>query len=181
MQRQGRSLSHYLRTPQSRPAICEIGNVFPDKIGTGKDPDATFDMAVNYLTTERPALLFLHVDLLDHAGHTEGWESQAYAAEFQHTNELLGKLMERLKKAGMLDSTVVFVSADHGGVGKRHGGNSMTEIEIPWLVSGPGIAHGREIQAPINTFDTAATIAEIYGLKPPACWIGRPVVEAFVS
>jgi predicted AlkP superfamily pyrophosphatase or phosphodiesterase len=159
------------------PFIAEVG--LPDKIGTAKGPDATFDIAVDYLTTEHPALLFLHVDLLDHAGHTEGWESPTYAAEFQHTDELLGKLMARLKEAKMLDSTVVFISADHGGVGKRHGGNSMTEIEIPWLVSGPGIAKGREITAPINTFDTAATIAKIYGLKPPACWIGRSVVEAF--
>jgi hypothetical protein len=38
---------------------------------------------------------------------------------------------------------------------------------------------GREITVPVNTFDTAATIVRIYGLKPSACWIGRPVVEAF--
>jgi arylsulfatase A-like enzyme len=44
--------------------------------------------------------------------------------------------MARLKEAKMLDSTVVLISADHGGVGNRHGGDSMTEIEIPWLVSG---------------------------------------------
>ncbi|HEY3742918.1 MAG TPA: alkaline phosphatase [Bryobacteraceae bacterium] len=159
------------------PFIAEAG--VPDKIGTAKGPDATFDMAVDYLTTERPALLFLHVDLLDHAGHTEGWESASYAAEFVHTDELVGRLMARLKEAKMADSTVVIISADHGGVGKRHGGNSMTEIEIPWLARGPGIARGREITAPINTFDTAATIAKIYNLKAPECWIGRAVVEAF--
>lgn len=29
------------------------------------------------------------------------------------------------------------------------------------------------------TFDTAATIAYIFGLKTPQVWIGRPVEEAF--
>jgi len=41
------------------------------------------------------------------------------------------------------------------------------------------VAKRREITVPVNTFDTAATIAKIYGLKPSPCWIGRPVVEAF--
>ena len=49
--------------------------------------------------------------------HTEGWESPVYAAEFQHTDELLGKLIARLTAAKMFDSTVVFIGADHGGVG----------------------------------------------------------------
>jgi len=31
----------------------------------------------------------------------------------------------------------------------------------------------------VNTYDTAATIARVFGLKPPACWIARPVSEAF--
>ena len=79
----------------------------------------------------------------------------------------------------MLKATVVLISADHGGIGKRHGGNSMTEIEIPWMIRGPGVAAGRELTVPINTFDTASTIAEIFGLHQPACWIGRPVHEAF--
>jgi arylsulfatase A-like enzyme len=55
----------------------------------------------------------------------------------------------------------------------------LAEIEIPWILTGPGVAAGREIQTPINTYDTAATIAFIFGLKPPAVWVGRPVYEAF--
>jgi hypothetical protein len=34
---------------------------------------------------------------------------------------------------------------------------------------GPGIAPGKEITAPVNTYDTAATLAYIFGLKPPDC------------
>ena len=116
---------------------------------------------------------------MDHAGHTEGFESPAYDEALLHCDQLLGQLMENLRDAGMLPSTVVLISADHGGIGKRHGGNSMTEIEIPWMIHGPGVAAGKELTGPINTFDTASTIAEIFGVPQPACWIGRPVREAF--
>jgi predicted AlkP superfamily pyrophosphatase or phosphodiesterase len=151
----------------------------PDKIGMGKGADATFAMAMEYLTSERPALMFLHLDLMDHAGHTEGFESPAYAQALAHCDDLLGEMMRRLRESGMLASTIVLISSDHGGIGKRHGGSSMTELEIPWMIRGPGVAVGREIAEPIDTFDTASTIAFIYGLKQPACWIGRPVLAAF--
>jgi hypothetical protein len=30
----------------------------------------------------------------------------------------------------------------------------------------------------VNTYDTAATVALLFGLEPPSCWIARPVREA---
>jgi hypothetical protein len=69
----------------------------------------------------------------------------------------------------------------HGGKDKGHGGPTMGEIEIPWIISGPGVLAGREIRSYVNTYDTAATIAHIFGLKTPSCWIGKPVLEAFKS
>ncbi len=159
------------------PFIVETG--VPDKIGIGKGADATFAMAVEYLISARPALMFLHLDLMDHAGHTEGFESPVYARALAHCDDILGEMMMRLRASGMLASTMVLISSDHGGIGKRHGGSSMTELEIPWMIRGPGVAVGREIAEPIDTFDTASTIAYIYGLKQPACWIGRPVLQAF--
>jgi len=159
------------------PFIVEEG--VPDKIGTAKGPDATLELALDYITAAKPLLVFLHVDLMDHAGHTEGWESSAYDEALNHCDKLLGQLMARLKETQMLSTTVVLISSDHGGVGKRHGGNSMTEIEIPWMLRGPGVAVGKELTVPINTFDTASTIAEMFGLHQPACWIGRPVKAAF--
>ncbi len=71
--------------------------------------------------------------------------------------------------------------ADHGGRGRSHGGNTMAELEIPWILNGPGVAAGKEITTPVNTFDTAATVAYIFGLTPSAVWIARPVLEAFAK
>jgi predicted AlkP superfamily pyrophosphatase or phosphodiesterase len=153
------------------PFIVEQG--VPDKIGTAQGPDATFAMAMDYIAANHPDLVFLHVDLLDHAGHTEGWESAEYARQLLHADDLLGQLMTKVH------DSVLLVSSDHGGIGKRHGGTTMTELEIPWMITGQGIARGKEIAAPVNTFDTASTLARIFGLKQPSCWIGKPVMEAF--
>jgi phosphopentomutase len=71
------------------------------------------------------------------------------------------------------------VTADHGGKGKKHGGNSMDELLIPWILKGPGVREDTELKTRIDTFDTAPTIAHIFGLKTPTCWIGKPVLDAF--
>jgi predicted AlkP superfamily pyrophosphatase or phosphodiesterase len=158
------------------PFIVEAG--VPDKIGRAHGADATLKMALDYITASRPALVFLHLDLMDHAGHTEGFESPAYAQALSHCDKLLGQLMARLRQSGLLSSMIVLISADHGGIGTGHGGATMTELEVPWMIRGSGVKAG-EIHAPINTFDTASTVAYLFGLKQPACWIGRPVLEAF--
>jgi arylsulfatase A-like enzyme len=92
---------------------------------------------------------------------------------------LIGQILVALDEAGIRKRTVVLVTADHGGHGKKHGGATMEEIEIPWIVAGPGVKAGHEITSPVNTYDTAATLAFLFRLKPPAAWIGRPVREAF--
>ena len=161
---------------QGFPWIVEDGAA--DKVGIGQGADATMSLALDCVKTNHPALVFLHVDLLDHAGHTYCWESPEYAQALLHSGELLARLMSELRDANLLSSTAILISADHGGVGKSHGGSTMTEIEIPWLLHGPGIARGKELTAPINTYDTAATVAYLLGIKPSPCWVGRVVTEA---
>jgi arylsulfatase A-like enzyme len=83
-----------------------------------------------------------------------------------------------LREAGALDSTFVLVTSDHGGKGHNHGKNSLAEIQIPWILAGPGVTPGKIANA-VFTYDTGATLAWIFELQPPACWIGRPVLAAF--
>ena len=73
------------------------------------------------------------------------------------------------------------MSADHGGVGKTHGGLSTAELEIPWIAAGGGIAKGRELKGPVTTIDTAPTMAYLLGIAAPPAWIGRPVREALAQ
>ena len=141
--------------------------------------DATVGAALKEWHNQPPLLMFLHIDDVDHAGHTFGWGSQQYRDAVAAADALVGRLTAVVLQGREGSRTVVLLSADHGGVGKKHGGNTMAELEIPWIIGGPGIARNHEIAAPVNTFDTAATIAALLRLKAPDCWLGRPVLESF--
>ena len=138
----------------------------------------TIETAAGYWKQNHPALMFVHLDNVDHTGHADGWGSPSYYRAVEDADSYLGVILDMLRDEGALDSTYVFVSSDHGGKGHNHGRNSLEEIQIPWILSGPGIQPG-QIAAAVYTYDTAATIARIFDLDPPACWIGRPVTAAF--
>jgi predicted AlkP superfamily pyrophosphatase or phosphodiesterase len=142
-------------------------------------PTNTMHQAVACLLSHQPTLLFVHLDHVDHAGHEFGHGTPQYYESVKVADELLGQMLAAIREAGLQESTVLLVTADHGGIGKGHGGATMAEIEIPWIICGPGIRRGYEIKSPVNTYDTAATIALMLKVTPPDAWIARPVIEAF--
>jgi len=172
--------------PQSRIAIFHDWPGFallvekhaPDIMRHEHGAAKTVEAAARYWRQYRPTLMFVHLDNVDHAGHSEGWATPAYYRAVEDADQHIGAILDMLRDESALDSTFVLVSSDHGGKGRGHGKNSLEEIQIPWILSGPGIVAG-ELTAPVYTFDTAATIASILGLTAPECWIGRPVVAAF--
>jgi hypothetical protein len=135
--------------------------------------------AIQYFREKHPDFLFIHFDDVDHAGHEFGWGSPQYLAMVETIDGLVGDILAGIEAEGLTRRTLVLVTADHGGFGTKHGGNTLTELEIPWIVAGPGVAKGHELEKPINTYDTAATLAWVFGVKPADCWLGRPVREAF--
>jgi hypothetical protein len=76
-------------------------------------------------------------------------------------------------------STIVLITIDHGGKGKGHGSATMGEIEIAWILVGPGVATGKELTTHVNTYDTAVTVTYVVGRKTPKCWIARPILAVF--
>lgn len=151
----------------------------PDVVRHIPDASRTMEAALEWLRAERPALTFVHLDLVDHAGHEKGWLTPEYRRALEEADRLVGLLVDRLGELGLAEKTVLLVTSDHGGLGKKHGGLTLVELEIPWILVGPGVASGHKLLSPVNTFDTAATLAWVLGLTPPPCWIGRPVLEAF--
>jgi predicted AlkP superfamily pyrophosphatase or phosphodiesterase len=139
---------------------------------------ATMEAAQKEWREHSPALMFLHLDDVDHAGHENAWESQQYRDAVAAVDVLVGNFTTAVKQSPEGARTAILLSADHGGVGKKHGGMTMTELEIPWIATGAGIVRSHEITSSVNTFDTAATIAALLKLKTPDCWLGRPVREA---
>jgi arylsulfatase A-like enzyme len=123
--------------------------------------------------------MFVHLDHVDHAGHDVGWGAPAYLRAVEQADRLVAQLLAAIDETQLRGATLVIVTSDHGGVGTSHGESTMAEIEIPWIVAGPGVREGVEVTEPINTFDTAPTVLRALGVAAPACWIGKPVESAF--
>lgn len=162
-----------------------IGYLFPKK-AVDKDDNANYDSltvrhAEQYIKADKPDFLFIHFSNVDGAGHSIGWGTPAYYKAIQQIDIRIGQILQAVKDADMMNSTVIIVTADHGGINKGHGGKTLDEMEIPWIIYGRNIAKGKEIKQSIMTYDTAATIAFVFGLKMPQVWVGRPVSEVFVN
>lgn len=133
-------------------------------------PEATA-AAIAYWKQHKPDLLFLHLDDVDHAGHDKSWESTDYVRAVEIADGLIGELVAILPPA----ETLIAIVADHGGTGTKHGNPTMRELEVPWILAGPGVAKGRELTGPVYSLDTAPTILSLLGLKPHPCWTGKAV------
>jgi len=162
-----------------------IGYLFPKQAVTkyvmsnsSTDEDIV-QQATTYLKSNKPSLLLVYMSDPDGVGHSIGWGTPAYLQQESKTDQNIAKILAAIQDAGISDSTVVILSADHGGLNKGHGGKTLKEMEIPWVIAGSGIKHGYEIKDSIMTYDTAATIAYLLKLKTPQVWIGRPVKAAF--
>ena len=123
-------------------------------------------------------LMFVHFAGPDLRGHKYGWMSVEQFKVQRQGDDALGRILAALDENGLRDSTLVIVTADHGGHGKAHIGTTIEDYLIPWIASGPGIVPA-ELNTSIQQMDTAATAAYFLNLPIPAEWDGFPVYEAF--
>jgi len=154
---------------------------FVDYDAHGESEDETAALAVEYIKAKQPEFLFVHLDHVDHAGHEYGHGTSHYYESVTKADALIAQIRQATVDAGIADDTVILVTSDHGGVGKGHGGESLAELEIPWIAYGANINSGAELDLPINTFDTPATAAWLLGANIPYAWLGRPVKPILIG
>lgn len=141
----------------------------------GQDEFETTDLAVAYIKAKRPEFLFVHLDQVDHALHGHGHGTPEYYRAVTTADAQIAQIRQATVDAGIADDTVIVVTSDHGGVGKGHGGETLAELEVPWIAYGAGIKRGLQMDLPVNALDTAATAAWLLGARSPYAWLGRPV------
>ena len=138
-------------------------------------------VALNFIRKEKPVFTFIYYGLPDETGHTKGFSTKEYYQAITDIDTEIGKLIDGLQEVKMMPNTTIIITSDHGGVGFGHGSESTTELEVPWIISGPGVQKNILLETPNDNINTAPTIARILGLKIPVEWIGKPVSDAFVS
>ncbi|GAB3652426.1 alkaline phosphatase [Echinicola sediminis] len=137
------------------------------------------EKAAQIIREEKPNFLFVHLNEPDGVGHNIGHDTPEYYEELKKVDQRIGKIHQAIKEAGIEEETVFMLSSDHGGIGKGHGGKSTEEVYIPWIIQGKGIKKNQEIKDLVMTYDTAATIAWIFGLEMPQVWRGKPAYNSF--
>lgn len=132
-----------------------------------------------YILEKKPNLCFIHFPDPDSAGHKSGWGSPEQKEAFKVSDQALSQITKAIADAGITDSSVIIISADHGGHDKTHGTNAPEDMNIPWIASGKGVKKNFIITQPVTTFDTTATALWLLGVPLPAELDGKPVIEAF--
>ncbi len=135
--------------------------------------------AVPWIKEHKPRLAFIHLTDADTAGHASGWGSPEQKEALKVTDQALGQVIKAITEAGIADTSVVIVSADHGGHDKVHGENIPDDMLIPWVTWGKGVKKNFSITQPVTTYDTAATALWLLGVPLPAEFDGKPVTSAF--
>ncbi len=92
----------------------------------------------------------------------------------------LGALFRSLEQRGVLENTLLIVTADHGEQFGEHGefGHGMSvyqpEIHVPLLIHFPRqIPNGRVVADAVSLSDLAATVLDLAGLVGPSPFPGR--------
>ena len=124
-------------------------------------------------------VMFVHFPTGDVLGHEWSWMGAVQMSAYRAEDRELAKMLAALDAAGLRSSTLIIVTADHGGIiGGSHGGTSPEETTIPWILSGPGVIPG-PLASFVHITDTAATASYALGLSRPAEWDGMPALEGF--
>lgn len=136
--------------------------------------------AAAYLTEAQPDLCFLYMGDIDISGHLYGWMSRYYIAAVEQVDAAVGIVLDALAAAGIREQYTILAQADHGGHDTDHGTELPEDMNIPWILNGPGVKRGYAIQQPVGLADTPATLAHLLEIERPAVWEGQPVLEALI-
>lgn len=131
------------------------------------------DAALPWLEQGEAALLLVHLDQVDYAGHHEGGpRDRRWAAAASRVDSLLGEIALRLD----LSRDTLFIASDHGHIDRGgHGGYEAVTLVEPFVLAGAGVIPGD--YGDVQMVDVAPTLAALLGAGLPAGSQGRVLQE----
>lgn len=96
-----------------------------------------------------------------------------YDAELAYLDEQVANLLDSLERRGVLDETLVVITADHGehfGELGKHGHDELYEpgLAVPMILRLPGVVPaGLRVSDPVQVADLFPTVLELAGLELP--------------
>ena len=144
---------------------------FPRRFATGPAPEKAFIRNGN----PNPIADFLYKKEPD-PGVTPAdlqYLKDLYDDEIAYFDTQLARLLEELRARGLLDDTLVVVSADHGEEFLEHGHIKHcrtvydTLVKVPLVFHIPG-AEARAVPQAVENVDIVPTVLDYLGVAPPA-------------
>jgi arylsulfatase A-like enzyme len=184
---------HYIRNARSysSPFFLELATFAPHApyVAGPQDVGKYADVAVPHtpawdkLPTNAPAWLANHPRL---GPNQITWCNTAYrkrVASVQAVDRMIGHLQTALQQTGQLDNTIFVFSSDNGyhigDYGLTPGKLTAfdTDVRVPLVVAGPGIAPGTTNDGLVQNIDLAPTFDELAGARIPSSVDGRSIVS----
>jgi hypothetical protein len=141
------------------------------------DDRAVAEEAARLIGTGLPDVLFVHLDGVDHAGHTFGFSPDMpfYLWAVEKVDGWVGRLTEAVR-ARTGEEWLILVTSDHGGSYRHHGANTLADRTVFLLASGPGCRKERPAGFR-GVVDVAPTVFAFLGLPVSEAWKwdGRPI------
>ena len=136
---------------------------------TARD-DELMPLICDYIREKKPVFLFTQLDSVDGAGHKYGYGSPEFISRIHEVDALVNDAYNAVKDAGILDSTLFIVIADHGGTpfdckGASHGGWSDAEKLVTFAAAGRTVA--RIAPDYMNIRDLSAIVLCALGIEAP--------------
>jgi len=116
----------------------------------------------------------------------EGKMIDRYRNALAYGDAALGSLVAGFRERGLEDKTMWVVLGDHGEAFGQHDGNYGhtfqifdENVHVPFVVSAPGLIDGEVRRGNVvSLIDTAPTILDLLGEKPPEAYEGRSMLDA---
>jgi len=117
-----------------------------DVIKSLQSDDSVTNAATKYLSEADVDIMFIHLDEVDHAGHTYGYgpEYEEYLKAIEIADQRVGQLISALEGRQNYENEnwLIMISTDHGGSEKGHGKNIPEHTTIFYIVAGKDTVKG---------------------------------------
>jgi arylsulfatase len=160
----------------------------------GTDLDAT-ESAMEFILGNAHQRFFLYVHYMDVHQYLYADTSPDFGTGFPDiydsaihwTDRNIKLLMELLEDQGLLDRTLVVISADHGEAFWEHGmeGHARTLYretqEVPWIIVPPFEIDRIDVEERVANIDVWPTIYDLVGIEGPEEMDGRSMVPLILA
>ena len=106
----------------------------------------TLQRSVDLLRDGDPDALFVQFGAIDAVGHSAGFDpgKAGYLNAIEETDVLVGEVIAALKSrpAYLDEHWMIIAQSDHGGFSTHHGGSTIGEMRVFFIVAGDGVPRG---------------------------------------